>query len=134
MDGQSLTLVRGVMGAGKSDFALWLIHGKDSTVILSADHHIPEKFEVKDLKDAYQKCLEETEAYLERGYSVIVTNVFEKSKDIAPYTQLAKDFGIKLYSVIVEHRHDGTTTKNVSEDKLKRSANRFEMKLTNVRS
>jgi len=134
MDGQSLTLVRGVMGAGKNEFALWLIHGKDSTVILSADQYVPEKFDAKDLKDAHQKCLEVTEAYLERGYSVIVANVFERNKDIAPYVQLASDFDIKLYSLIVEHRHGGTTTKNVSEEKLKRSANRFEMKLTNVRA
>lgn len=137
MEGQSLTLVRGVQGAGKTDFALWLMHGKDLTVCLSADHHMLDKdgkykFDPTKLKAAHKKCYEECTAYLEAGYSVVVHNTFSQNWEFEPYVELASELGVRLYSVIVEHRHEKRNIHGVSDKKVKEVAQRFEMKLTNV--
>lgn len=136
MEGQSLTIVRGVQGAGKSEFGLWLIHGKDNTVLLSTDHYFYNKkgeyqFDPRKLKQAHERCQEECAAYLERGYSVIIANTFSREREIKPYQDMAAEFNVRFYSVIVEHRHNGKNLHGVPEDKVKDVAKRFSVKLSN---
>jgi hypothetical protein len=42
---------------------------------------------------------------------------------------LAEKHGYRVYSLIVENRHDGVNEHGVPEDKLKIMKNRFEVKL-----
>jgi predicted kinase len=137
MDGQSLTLVRGTQGAGKTDFALWLMHGKDQTVCLSADHYMvgadgKYKFDPAKLKAAHKKCYEEAAAYLESGYSVVVHNTFSQEWEFQPYVDLAAEWDVKMYSIVVEHRHAKRNIHGVSDTKVKQVAQRFDLKLTNA--
>jgi hypothetical protein len=46
-----------------------------------------------------------------------------------PYYDLAKKYGYRVYSLIVENRHGGVNEHGVPEDKLKIMKNRFEVKL-----
>ncbi len=130
MDGQTLTLVRGLPGSGTNDFGLFLVHGKDSVVLLSDSHYLPKgispsNFGLKKVKEAHQKCLEVAAAYLERGYSVIVSNPFIHDWEFSPYLDLAKDMGIKTYSIVVENRHNGTSL--VPEVQMRKMSSQFNL-------
>jgi hypothetical protein len=45
------------------------------------------------------------------------------------YYQLAKEYGYKVFSMIVENRHGGVNQHGVPEEKLEQMKNRFEIKL-----
>jgi hypothetical protein len=45
------------------------------------------------------------------------------------YYDLAKEFNYKVFSIIVENRHDGVNSHGVPEDKLEAMKSRFEIKL-----
>jgi hypothetical protein len=45
------------------------------------------------------------------------------------YMGMAKEYGYRVHTVIVENRHDGVNIHNVPEDKLEQMANRFEIQL-----
>jgi hypothetical protein len=45
------------------------------------------------------------------------------------YYNLAKEFNYRVFSMIVENRHDGVNSHGVPEDKLESMKSRFEIKL-----
>jgi hypothetical protein len=45
------------------------------------------------------------------------------------YYELAKQYGYRVFSLIVENRHEGVNEHGVPEDKLELMKNRFEVKL-----
>jgi hypothetical protein len=46
-----------------------------------------------------------------------------------PYFELAEKNGYRVYSLIVENRHDGVNQHGVPADKLEQMKNRFNIKL-----
>jgi hypothetical protein len=46
-----------------------------------------------------------------------------------PYMELAKSWGYRVFSIVVENRHEGVNQHNVPEDKLQAMKDRFEFKL-----
>ena len=45
------------------------------------------------------------------------------------YFDLAKEYGYRVYSLIVENRHSGVNSHGVPEEKLVQMKNRFEISL-----
>jgi hypothetical protein len=45
------------------------------------------------------------------------------------YYKLAEQYGYKVFSIIVENRHEGVNQHGVPVDKLEQMKNRFEVKL-----
>jgi hypothetical protein len=45
------------------------------------------------------------------------------------YFELAKKYGYKVFTIIVENRHGGVNQHGVTVDKLEQMKNRFEIKL-----
>jgi hypothetical protein len=45
------------------------------------------------------------------------------------YYKLAERYGYKVFSIIVENRHDGVNQHGVPDDKLQQMRERFEIKL-----
>jgi hypothetical protein len=45
------------------------------------------------------------------------------------YFELAKQYGYRVYSLVVENRHGGVNVHGVPDDKLEQMKNRFELKL-----
>lgn len=134
MEQQSLTLIRGVQGSGKTSFGLWLIEGKDKTVLLSSDNYFLDKkgrynFDAKKLNWAHKRCQEECQAYLEAGYSVIVANTLSREAEMTPYLTIGEKLGVRIYSIIMEKRHNGTNIHGVPEGKVKEVEKRFSVKL-----
>ena len=95
---KSLTIVRGIPGAGKSTLASAInqsnILRNIPTVHLEADQYFMNdgvyKFDQNMLGEAHDWCRHETDYQLEAGKAVIVSNTFTTIRELAPYFHVAK--------------------------------------------
>jgi hypothetical protein len=60
---------------------------------------------------------------------VTVSNTFTQEWEMDYYFDLAKKYGYRVYSLIVENRHGGVNEHGVPEEKLLQMKNRFQVKL-----
>jgi predicted kinase len=60
---------------------------------------------------------------------IIIANTNTTEKEMQPYVDLAEQFGYRIFSVIVETRHDGKNNHNVPENTLDKMRERFNLKL-----
>jgi phenolic acid decarboxylase len=60
---------------------------------------------------------------------VVVSNTFTQEWEMEPYFEMARRYGYRVHTVIVENRHGGSNVHGVPEDKLEIMKNRFEVKL-----
>lgn len=125
---KTLTLVRGLPGAGKSTFAKTL-----GGIHIEADHYFMKdgeyKFDASKLKQAHEHCRTSTEGWMMEGYNIVVSNTFTQEWEMYAYYGLAEKYGYRVHSVIVENRHDGINVHGCSAEKVKEMKNRFEIEL-----
>jgi len=137
---KTLYIVRGVPGCGKSTFAKRLIN--DDFLICEADKYFIDKttkeynFDPTKIKEAHKWCQELVETYMKDSLSndnfyreIVVSNTFTMEWEMEPYYELSKKYGYKVFSIIVENRHDGKNSHGVPEEKIQIMKNRFEIKL-----
>jgi predicted kinase len=129
-----LYIVRGIPGSGKSTFAKKLVGEKDychkeaDMYFVDADGNY--KFKPSQIKDAHAWCQEEVDNLMRLEHSpVVVSNTFTQEWEMDPYFELAKTYGYKTFSIVVENRHEGTNEHGVPEDKVQIMKERFEIKL-----
>jgi len=60
---------------------------------------------------------------------IIVANTSTTEKEFIPYIHMAKHYGYKVFSIIVENRHDGENTHRVPRETLEKMEERFQIKL-----
>jgi predicted kinase len=129
---KTLTLLRGVPGSGKSTFAKMIT---DDYSICEADQFFYDKegsynFDPARLKAAHEWCRFHVEARMkEDNPSIVVSNTFTKEWEMSDYFDLAKKYGYKVFTLIVENRHGGVNQHGVPEEKIKQMKDRFEIKL-----
>ena len=118
-----LLLIRGLPGSGKSTLAKNLIgwYGHLETDQFWGKDYA---FDVTKLGEAHKWCQDETRKLLTRGFSPVVSNTFTTKKELQPYFDIAKEFGI-IPTVILCQNSFGSVH-NVPEETLKRMADRFE--------
>jgi predicted kinase len=125
---KTLILLRGLPGAGKSTFAKTL-----GGIHIEADHYFMKdgeyKFDASKLKQAHEYCRTSTEGWMMEGYNIVVSNTFTQEWEMDAYYELAGKYGYRVYSIIVENRHNGVNEHGVPADKLEQMKNRFEIKL-----
>jgi predicted kinase len=125
-----LYLVRGVPGSGKSTLAKQL-----TSNVFEADHYFYDNdgnynFIPSKIKEAHKECQESVEYAMQSSINKIaVSNTFTQEWEMKPYFDLAKKYGFKVFTIIVENRHGGTNEHGVPEDKVEQMKNRFEIKL-----
>lgn len=73
-----------------------------------------------------RKCRRFMKAQIER---IVIANTNTTEREMTPYLELARQFGYKVFSVIVENRHGNTNTHNVPVITLEKMAERFQIKL-----
>lgn len=126
---KTLFLFRGIPGSGKSTAASslgLLTYEADQYFMVGGEY----KFDVTKLKNAHKWCQDQVKLSMENGQpKIAVSNTFTQEWEMDVYYELAKQFGYKVVSMIVENRHDGKNIHNVPDEKLEMMKNRFEVKL-----
>ena len=128
-----LYLLRGLPGSGKSTLAKLLSSGSGPTHY-EADMYFMQngtyEFDGSKLKNAHEWCRDMVYMDMLKEVPVIaVSNTFTQEWEMVTYYNLAKEHGYRVFSLIVENRHDGKNSHGVPEDKLQAMKDRFEVKL-----
>jgi predicted kinase len=133
-----LTLVRGLPGSGKSTFANTITN---EFSVCEADKFFYDKegnynFDATKIKQAHEWCREQVEIRMkDNGVNpqfypnIVVSNTFTQEWEMEAYYKLAEEYGYKVFSIIVENRHDGVNQHGVPAEKLEQMKNRFNIKL-----
>jgi len=126
-----LYCVRGVAGSGKSTFAKTLGGKHYEADMYFIDPISGEyKFDGSKIKLAHEWCQNRVEGDMVLNMDkIVVSNTFTQEWELEKYFELAKKYGYKVFTIIVENRHGGTNVHNVPEDKIEQMKNRFEVKL-----
>ena len=130
-----LYIVRGLPGSGKTTLAKTL-----SPIVVEADQYFTDDkgnyiFDGTRIKSAHEYCKSQTEAWMiTEGDQVnvsriAVSNTFTQEWEMEPYFEMAKKYGYKVFTMIVENRHGNKSVHDVPEDKVEQMRNRFEIKL-----
>jgi predicted kinase len=129
-----LILVRGIPGSGKSTLAKILKDALDKESMPAAYHYEADmyfldeqsnyNFDAERLVLAHGWCLRKTREALERGGTVIVSNTFTTIRELKPYFNLAKEFGI--VPVVYLAQNQFPNVHNVPAEKLEQMRNRFQ--------
>ena len=127
---KNLIIVRGIPGSGKTTFAELL-----GRAICSADDWHTDKngnynWKPENVGKAHDWCKRKCRRFMKSGINpVLVVNTTTTDKELAPYMAMAKHYGYRTFSVIVENRHGGENTHGVPEETLEKMENRFSIKL-----
>lgn len=131
---KTLYIVRGVPGSGKSTFAKSLggTHFETDTYFMVDGEY---KFDFTKLKEAHKWCQDSVNTAMILNHTtglnevIVVSNTFTQEWEMQPYFELAKSWGYRVFSIVVENRHGGVNEHGVPEDKIEVMKNRFEIKL-----
>ena len=134
---KNLYIVRGLPGSGKSTFARSIAK---SYQIFEADQFFMKKgeynFDPTKLKEAHQDCKQRVANRMRENLfnsiffnNIVVSNTFTQEWEMKFYRNIARRYGYKVHTIIVENRHYGTNIHGVPEDKLQVMEDRFEIKL-----
>jgi len=126
---RNLIIARGLPGSGKSTFAEMICN-----TVISADDFFMKNgkyvFDASKLPLAHQMCQNTVHANMEAGLAKIcVANTFTSEWEMAPYFEMAKKYGYRVFTVIVENRHGGTNVHDVPAAVLQKQKDRFNIQL-----
>jgi predicted kinase len=126
---KQLILFRGLPGCGKSSLSESLC-----TEVWSADMYFERDgeyfFDATKLSHAHDWCKGHVEKSLWDGtLTVGVANTFTQEWEMQPYFELAKKYGYRVSTVIVENRHESENVHGVPTESLEKMKSRFEVKL-----
>ena len=126
---KNLIIVRGIPGSGKSTVAEML--GK---AICCADdfymHDGEYKWVAEDIGKAHGWCQRKCRRFRKAQASqIVVANTSTTVREMQPYMDLARQFGYRVFTIIVETRHDGVSIHGVPEATLDKMRGRFDVKL-----
>ena len=126
---KELYLLRGLPGAGKSTLARSL-----GGSYIETDHYFQYEgkyeFDASKLKEAHAWCQNVVEVRMTNKIAKIaVSNTFTQEWEMQPYYDLAEKYGYRVYSLVVENRHEGINSHSVPQETLDKMKNRFEIKL-----
>ena len=126
---KELFLLRGLPGAGKSTLAESIggMHMEADKYFMYEGKY---EFDITRLKDAHDWCQNAVSVWMTNSVpKITVSNTFTQDWEMKPYFDLAEKHGYRVYSLIVENRHEGVNEHGVPEEKLEQMKNRFEIKL-----
>jgi predicted kinase len=121
-----LYIVRGIPGSGKSTLAKQL-----TANVFEADYYFYDNdgnynFIPSKIKEAHKECQQFVGYAMESGIpKIAVSNTFTQEWEMEPYFELAKTYGYKTFSIVVENRHGNESIHGVPEDKLEQMKSRF---------
>ena len=129
----SLILLRGLPGSGKSTLAHVL--EDDQSVVLSIDDYFTDKngnysFVFSENHKAYEACISRTADAIKNGVKkIIIHNTFTMDWEMEPYFKLASIGSYRIFVVTVENRFNLKNTHGVSDEQLKKMAEKYRVVL-----
>lgn len=126
-----LLLIRGLPGSGKSTLAKNLIgfyQHRETDMFWMQDGEY--KFDYNRLSEAHEWCLEETRKLMQAGFSPVVSNTFTLKRNMLPYFELAREFGI--VPTVIHCQNDFGNIHNVPQDALDRMRNQFQYDISDL--
>lgn len=130
----SLIILRGLPGSGKSTLAKELSEGGRYPVFSVDDYFTDDNgsyhFEFEKNHLAYKACEENVRQSMAKGISkIFVDNVFSLEWEIEPYFKLASENNYRVFVATVENRHKGSNIHNVSNEQIKKMAEKYRVVL-----
>ena len=124
-----LFLLRGLPGSGKSTLAKSLSESHiEADMFFMKDGEY--KFDGSKIKDAHNWCQDVVEHWMDENKpKIVVSNTFTQEWEMDYYNKLAEKYGYRVYSLVVENRHNGVNEHGVPEEKLEQMKTRFEIVL-----
>jgi predicted kinase len=132
---KNLYLLRGLPGSGKSTLAKQLGGSHFETDKYFVDENGEYKFDGSKLKEAHQWCQDSVSNAMVLNHTtgenetIVISNTFTQEWEMEPYMNMAKEWGYKIFTIIVENRHGGVNQHGVPYEKLQQMNDRFEIKL-----
>ena len=131
-----LIILRGLPGSGKTSFAKYMF----SNNVFEADQYFYDSqgnynFDATKLPDAHKNCQRRVEELMQMsettqyGQEIVVSNTATTERELQPYLDLAKLYGYKVVSLIVENRHGNASVHNVPTETIEKMRDRFSIKL-----
>lgn len=127
---KDLIILRGLQGSGKS--TVGKLFG--TKAICSADDYFMRGGKYNwygaGLYAAHMWCIRKCRRFMKKQAAVIVIdNTSPKARDLKPYNDLGRQFGYRVHTIIVENRHGGVNTHDVSEEAIEKLRNKFNVQL-----
>jgi predicted kinase len=130
-----LIILRGLPGSGKSTIAQSLSE-ENKYPVFSIDDYFTDSVTKEYLFDfsknhlAYKLCEINTEkAMQENCPKIFLHNTFTIDWEIEPYFALAKKYNYTVFVLTVEKHHQGENIHGVSEEQIKKMAEKYKVKL-----
>lgn len=125
---QTLTLIRGLPGAGKSTLASELVSREPNTKHFEADMFFVEdgmyRFDKSKLNGAHKWCLIQTMLSIIYGYNVVVSNTFTTKKELEPYIEITKGGTVQLR--VIELKSNYGSIHGVPPETIHKMSQRWE--------
>lgn len=131
---RNLILLRGLPGAGKTELAYIL--SDDNYPCFSVDDFFTNPnsgeyaFDFSKNHLAYAQCESNVESEMKKGtLKIFVHNTFTMDWEIEPYLKLAEKYTYRIFMVTVENYHENKNIHAVTEEQLKKMAEKYRVKL-----
>lgn len=128
----NLVLIRGLPGSGKStiakSFSDDFVHLETDMFWYDANGNY--NFDISRIKEAHEWCQRVTHKNLEVGFDTIVSNTFTTKKELKPYFDIAKEFGIVPNVILCQNQWQNVH--NVPQEALDRMKARFEYDISEL--
>ena len=134
---KNLYIVRGIPGSGKSTIAKsigkpWQIFEADQFFMKNGKY----QFDGSKIRLAHETCKRKVHYWMRPGLfssilfrNIVVSNTFTQEWEMEFYQKIAKKYGYRVHTIIIENRHGGVNQHGVPEEKLKQMRDRFEISL-----
>jgi len=125
-----LLILRGIPGSGKTSLAQIL---NIKAICCADDFHMHGNtyvWKASRIGLAHEWCQRKCRRFMKaQAERIVVANTSTTEREMRPYVDLARQFGYKVFSVIVENRHGSTNIHSVPDTTLEKMKARFEIKL-----
>jgi len=127
---KNLILIRGISGSGKTTFAELICD-----TVFSADDYFMTKdgeyeFDATYLPSAHEACRWRTEDAMKKLVpKICVANTFTQEWEMKEYFVLAKKYGYRTFTIVVENRVGSQNIHGVPDNVLQKQRERFSIKL-----